>query len=540
MVGVLLLSLAGAAEWRIVQRVEVDLQPPGRGLTLHPTTRVGDSVRSEELDEAGADLRRQLAGRGYLWANVLVDTSAVDGGVRVRFRIDRGSQARVGGWAIGDGDSMAGLLCRLPGRGTRFEPEVVRQAVESYERWYESQGYPLVLVRCAALRESVPFVFPVLVAETGPRVWLSFVEFAGDLGTRPALLSRQTRFVPGWFTRAAVAAGRRNLQNSRLVRVESVAVVQRDSAYGLRFWVTTERSNRASGGVGYDPEAGRLIGSVQLHAMNLFDTGRRLEAGWHSAYARTGYALSYTEPWLFGTGIDLCGSVRHETDDTTVAKTGLALAASGSTRAGPVLFLETGLDFVTDLSARLDARTTWVGTGLRIDTRDHPTNPVSGLALSVSSRAGMRAQDTMPAGLVSRNEAGLDGVLRLRSRLVLSGDLVGRVVSSARKLSRYELYELGGVRSLRGYRDGEFGSDRTAVLRAELRYLPNRQSRIYPFLDCGLFSDIDQGRWQLASGWGVGVRAETRGLGVLGVDYGIRLNDSPLKGKVHFSFEAGF
>lgn len=536
--GVLLLGLAGAAEYRIVRRAEIEVRPHGRGSALDPGVKVGDSVRAEELVDAAGDLRRQLAEHGYLWSAVVVDTSVVDEGWRVLFRVDRGPRARVGGWVLENDDSMAGRHCRLPRRGTRVDPGVLQQAAEACERSYESRGYPLVQVRCVALRESIPFVYPVLDAEPGPRVWLSFVEFAGSPGARPALLSRRARFVPGWFTRASVTAGRRNLQSSGLVRVESVAVTQRDSEYGLRFWVTAGRSNRASAGAGYDPEARRLVGSAQLHAMNLFDTGRRLDAGWYSAYARTGYALSYTEPLVFGTGIDVTGSIGHETEDTSVARTGLALAAAGATRPGPVVFLETGLDFVTDVSAELNARTTWVGTGLRLDTRDDSANPGGGLALSVGTRAGTRTQDTTRAGLVSRTEAGLGAVVPLHGRLVLSGDLVGRAVYSTDELSRYELYELGGVRSLRGYREGEFGSDRTGVLRAELRYLPDRQSRIYPFFDCGALVDHD--RWRLVSGWGLGLRAATRGLGVLGVDYGIPLSQSPLKGKVHFLFEASF
>ncbi len=505
---------------------------------LDPGLRVGDTVDIEELADANVRLRRQLAEQGYLWSAVTVDTSLAEEGLQVRFRIDRGPEARCGGWVLETDDSVTGLRRQLPGRQVRFGPQVVEQVIGRCERWYESQGYPFVQVRCTALRESIPFVFPTLDIASGPRVWLSFMEFTGSPGTRPALLAKHARFVPDWFSRAEVTASQQSLQRSGLVRVESAAVVRRDSTYGLRFWVTAERSNRASAGVGYDPAARRLLGSAQVRAANLFDTGRRLEVGWHSVYSRTGYNLSYTEPWVFGTGIDLTGSIRHETEDTTVAKTGLAFVAAATTRPGPVVSVETGLDFVTDATERLDARTTWVGTGLRFDTRDYPANPAGGLMLSVGTRAGTRAVDSTGARLVSRTETGLAGVVQMRNRLVLYGDLVGRMVYSSARLSRHERYELGGVGSLRGYRDGEFSSNWTGTTKAELRYLPDRQSRVYPFVDCGVFRD-DRGRWRLVSGWGLGVRAATRA-GVLGVDYGIPLSESPLRGKVHFLYEVSF
>ncbi|MEO0078997.1 MAG: BamA/TamA family outer membrane protein [candidate division WOR-3 bacterium] len=516
-------------------RVEVDARP--RGPVLDPAIRIGDTIDIGELTDASLRLRRQLAEQGYLWSTVAVETSVVKKGVCVRFRIDRGPAARCGGWSFEGNEDEVGFRPRLPGRRVRFGLPVVQQVTELSRRWYESRGYPFVQVRCAALRESIPFVFSIVHVVPGPRVWISFLEFAGSPGTRPALLARQVRFVPSWFSRAGVTASQRKLQRSGLVRVESVAVVQRDSAYGLRFWVVAERSNRASAGVGYDPAARRLLGSAQVRAANLFDTGRRLDAGWLSAYYRTGYNLSYTEPWVFGTGIDLTGRISHETEDTTVARTSFALLATGTTGPGPAVSFETGLDFLTDVSVRLASRTTWVGTGLRFDTRDYPANPTSGMVLSVGTRVGTRSLDSTRNGLISRPEVGIENVVPLRGRLLVYGDLVGRMVYSSATLSRYELVELGGAGSVRGYRDGQFRSDRTGVARLELRYLADRQSRVYPFFDCGVL--LEEERWRLVTSWGLGTRAATRA-GLFGLDFGVPVSESLLRGKVHFTYEVNF
>ncbi len=45
--------------------------------------------------------------------------------------------------------------------------------------------------------------------------------------------------------------------------------------------------------------------------------------------------------------------------------------------------------------------------------------------------------------------------------------------------------------------------------------------------------------WHVRPGYGAGIRFATQ-VGVLGLDYGIAFRDSPLRGKVHLSYDVEF
>jgi len=96
---------------------------------------------------------------------------------------------------------------------------------------------------------------------------------------------------------------------------------------------------------------------------------------------------------------------------------------------------------------------------------------------------------------------------------------------------------LGGPGTVRGYREDEFVSSRVGWFSTELRYSLDRTSSVYPFLEVGIYQDSLG--WQVKPGYGVGTRVATK-VGVLGFDYGVALRDSPLRGKVHLSYDLAF
>jgi outer membrane protein insertion porin family len=112
-----------------------------------------------------------------------------------------------------------------------------------------------------------------------------------------------------------------------------------------------------------------------------------------------------------------------------------------------------------------------------------------------------------------------------------------RAVYSAASLTEPELYRLGGPGTVRGYREDEFVSARLGWFTTEARYLLDRASSVYPFLDVGVYQDSSG--WQVRPGYGVGTKVATP-VGVLGLDYGVAFRDSPLHGKVHLSYDITF
>ncbi|MCX6840872.1 MAG: BamA/TamA family outer membrane protein [candidate division WOR-3 bacterium] len=537
----------------VITRVEILVSPPNRNLNLAPGISAGDSLGWDDLSRAEARVTEQLAAEGYLSAGVEADTTIRDDSLVVRFRVQTGKPARVGGWRIAGDDSLPveGLLRLLPGKGARFSRAMADHGAAAILRVHENSGYPFAVVTPLALAQESGFVYPALQVAAGPKVEIGFLEFAGRPGTKPELLKRVAGFSRRGYSHTVVAQWRQRLEQSGLVMVDSEAIVRAlgtvpvgeprgqspRSAYGVRFWVTGGRNNRASGVAGYSPEDHQLTGLVHIAFHNLFDTGRRLEADWRSAFARTSYRLSYTEPWVLGTPIDVTASAQQQTVDTTSAQTNLALAAQARAAAWTTVSFETGYDRFTDAPSEASAAVVWAGTGVVVDSRDFPANPRSGVRLSVLTKVGNRAVDSTHSDVVTHIELGLAGVLPLGPSVAWSNSVGGRAVYSAATLTEPELYRMGGPGTVRGYREDEFVSTRLGWFTSEVRYLLGRTSSAYPFLDVGVYQDLSG--WQVKPGYGVGTRVATP-VGVLGLDYGVAFRDSPLRGKVHLSYDVTF
>ncbi|MBM3313099.1 hypothetical protein FJY70_00740 [candidate division WOR-3 bacterium] len=464
--------------------------------------------------------------------------------------IQTGKTTRIGGWHLaGDtGVPTERLLRALPRRGTALSQTTVDRAAATILSLYDHRGYPFCAATPLTLTEQDGFVYPGFRVTSGPEVRVSYLEFIGGKGVKARVLERVTGFEPAGYSPARLSQWRRRLEQSGLVAVDSEAIVRRPGAdtlsealkadaYGVRFWVTARRVNRASGVVGYSPEDRRLTGLLQVTLRNLFDTGRRLEAGWRRAYSRTSYNLSYTEPWVLGTKVDVTAGVRQQTEDTTSAQTNLNLAASAGVAAWTTLGLETGYDRFSDVAKRTNVRSVWAGTGVTFDSRDLPANPRRGTRLSTLTKVGRRTTDSAQGHVVAQVELSLSEVLPISRSLAWLNTLGFKAAYSGASLTEPERYQLGGAGTLRGYREEQFVSTHVGWFATEPRYLPESASCLYPFFDVGVYQDSLG--WQVKPGYGAGARIGTRS-GVFALDYGIAWQDSPLRGKVHLGYEIAF
>jgi outer membrane protein assembly factor BamA len=531
--------LSALAASLTISRVETIVSPSNPSLRLATGLSVGDSLGSEALSQAKSRIADQLAADGYASADVEPETALRADSLVVTFRIQTGRPARIGGWRISTDSGVPAerLLRLLPARGTGFSRAVVDRVAASLLAAYENNSHPFAVVTPLALEQESGFVYPALQVAAGPRVQVGFLEFAGTPGTKPGLLERIAGFAPGSYSPITTARWRQSLEQSGLVVVDSQTIVGDERSHGLRFRVAGRHVNSASGVAGYSPSDRKFTGLLLVSFHNLFDTGRRLEAGWQSAFSRTSYRLSYTEPWVLGTSIDVTASARQQTIDTTSAQTNLALSARARAAAWTTVSFETGYDRYTDALSRTSANVVWAGTGVVLDLRDFPANPRSGVRLSALTKVGNRSTDSASSDAVTHVELGLNDVLPYGRSLAWSNSVGLRAVYSAAPLTASELYTLGGPGTVRGYREDEFVSARVGWFSTELRYSLDRTSSIYPFLDVGIFQDSLG--WQVEPGYGIGTRVATQ-VGVLGFDYGVAFRDSPLRGKVHLSYDVLF
>lgn len=534
----LLVSLSvgelGARDQRIVS-----LSVEGRGLpgSVSPGFHLGDSVNSAMIEKGKEKIRQWLFDRGF-WANkVAVEVTIDDGGLKVRYFIDSIIRARFGGWLFNGGDAriQEKVARSLPSKKKILSSKVINRAEERVATVYREAGFPWARAVVTGIDETAGFLYPVIQIDTGPKVIIKFITFDSKLRISAPLLIHYTGFKKdAVYSSRVVERWRRGLERSGWVKVDSADMVMRaDGSYGTRYWISASRSGEFFGIAGYLSEERRLTGWVRLRLFNLMGSGRKIEGEWQSIGGFSHYRLIYSQPWVFHLPIELSGAVEQNVFDTSYSFTTLSI--TGGFTVGDAGFIaSTGLDRTL---GRDNSRTRWLGSGVTFDSRDHSGNPRRGLWVGVYSRAGQRDNGTK-SSVITKIEIDLEPVIPLVGNYVLVNHFATRVAFAQYEMSAPELYRMGGILSVRGYRDGAFLTARAGWWNCELRYNFSTGSRVQIFFDSGAFQN-QSSEYQTIAGYGAGGRWETK-VGILGIDYGMAWGRSFGESKIHLSFEAGF
>ena len=504
--------------------------------------RPGEPLSDSLLTLDRLSILRTYAASGFYWTTVETVQRPVGRKVELEFRIHEGPRARLGEVRLAGNHLISAVRLRqlLPVRTGWFTEAGITQNVEAVLDFYGDHGFPFCSVLPESLIRRDTIVSYALAIHEGSEVRLMEVRFSGQFVTRPALLRRLLALKTGIvYSEAETRTRVARFATDPLLTVTGYQLRQTDHDYWLDVAIRETRTNRILGSAAYSAADHELVGQFDLNLANLFGTRRSVTLDWQGSPGRQDFNFAYLEPWLLGTSIDIRLGVQHRIRDTSFAATNLDLAGLIKVSELLHLNLETGYELVAAGTGLQSARTWWVGSGLEGDDRDNRLNPKRGVYASLSTRVGSRSLDT---GAIQTLGRGLFDALAVipvarRTSLALGAHLRGLVTSDT--VYDYDLFELGGASSVRGYREGELKTSRGAWLNAESRYLLGPAARVYPFLDCAVIRETSGYHWHLA--YGAGLRVGSR-LGVFGLDYGIpvRTGSNPLNGKVHFSLQTEF
>ena len=128
----------------------------------------------------------------------------------------------------------------------------------------------------------------------------------------------------------------------------------------------------------------------------------------------------------------------------------------------------------------------------------------------------------------------------LGKQFVLEFDVNANVIEK-KQLTEFEVYELGGAKSLRGFNENTFSGFRVGWSDIEIRYLFGRNSRFFAFGAYG-YVENKQYKYNDLFSFGFGLRTQTK-IGILGIDYGLGIQNremrNPLDGIIHIGIETG-
>ncbi len=468
--------------------------------------------------------------------------------------------------------------------GLTYTDDLLERSIDQILTLYDENGFPYCQVSPTDFKITREGELSFLLkVEEGPRVKISKIEFEGLKNTKERVIRRELGKSPlGFFSQSKLNRIVERLKRlSYIENVEEVSLfAENDAVSGLRpenavlkIRLMERKNNSFSGILGYVPspvsfgavpssgrKKGHLSGRMDLIFDNIFGTGRMMELNWYKKDPYSShFSFSYREPWILGLPPTL-ELVMNQTDyDSTYLQISLDFGLLFNPLEKISWDLQVGWEKVVPGSAGKaylpHSRKYKAGVRLSINLLDHPGNPRKGLFHRTQVTYG-RKRNYSTLDFTPKKEVVYDTKFSLdlnhflptfhKQTLMTGMHLRGMTTDEESddplgSVPFPEQFKLGGINSLRGYREEEFFGTKVAWTNLEYRFLWGPDSRFFIFADYGYFfrkaRSIEEESFRKISGkrlgYGFGIRIDSKA-GLLGIDYGIGEKDRLSEGKIHF------
>lgn len=442
------------------------------------------------------------------------------------------------------------------------------QSIENILHYFEENGYPFVKVIINSVylkkdEENDKTLADVkLSVQKGNLSRIDKVEIKGNNFTNENVILRELRLTKGEiYSQKKIDEFPSRINRLRFFEpVPSPQYYINSKGEGVLVIEVKEKpTNNFDGIIGYIPgtkenEKGYLTGLINISLRNLFGTGRAAALRWNK-FGRNSQELElkYLEPWLLSLPFNISGNLYQRIQDSTYVQRKFNGEIEYLATEDISASLIVGTESVIPTERTIPVFTVYnssiltTGLNLKIDTRDDPYSPLSGL-LFINSYLFSRKNINGPAQFITPNlnreidlqriSFDFDIFFQLFSRQVLALSINGRELRGP-SFENSDLFRLGGTSTLRGYREEQFLGSRILWTNFEYRFLLTRRTFAFAFFDTGYYlrnAEPERNILKLEDflyGYGLGLNLETE-LGVLAVSFALGEGDSFTDGKIHF------
>jgi outer membrane protein insertion porin family len=531
----------------------------------------GTKLDSLQLDSAQIHILKNFAQHGYFYgtAEVAVTENIKDtSSVNILITVKEGRPALIRKIVIENPDSMdlrsASAFAFLEGR--IFNKNEIEKNINEWLSGLENKGYPFARVIITSVdivsEKERHYADIRIFLERGILSRISKVSVSGNTSTNDNVIIRELRLDRNQlYSQNQIEEFPRRLNRLRFFDPVQTPefYLNSDNEGVLVINVKEKQTNNFDGIIGYMPPAGNqqtgyLTGLVNVSMRNLFGTGRAAAIRWQQ-YDRHSQEmeLRYLEPWILNYPFNISGGLFQRKQDTSYVQRRyegmLEFLATEDISAGVTILSENVIPSLFDPPrfTVYNSSSLTTGLNLKIDTRDDPYAPLSGL-LFLNSYSFQRKKISGPAEFIApttttrlnfqRISADFSFFYQIFNRQVAALGIHGRELRGS-SFEESDLFRLGGTNTLRGYRENQFLGSRILWANIEYRLLLSRRTFAFLFFDTGYYERKEElqrnipGIKSYKSGYGAGINLET-GIGVLAVSYALAAGDSFSDGKIHF------
>jgi len=456
-------------------------------------------------------------------------------------------------------------------RSRVFSPAEIRKDLLKVIQHYENSGFPFARIDLDSLAFQNDKAVLYFKSSPGPKITIDTVINKGNLNVSPEILYYLTGIFPGTnynesaLRRIEILAG-----SHAFIREKQTAEVSFDKNKATVYvYFDKKPVNSFDGIVGFMPDyqdEGKLFltGELMLNVTNSLMLGENIRLKWkqpqrNSQDLKTGLTI----PWLIYVPLGMAWDFSLQKKDSTYVTAGnrflLFYGTSPLSRTGAyVQYTSSSLidaqkfSQTSSLPPVNDMKYSALGIMSEQNKTNSLVNPSRGIKLMADLSAGKKTiiknpildeamyEDIELSSLKYTAQTDLEFYLPIRGQSVLFCRNHSGIMRNPSLLIN-ELFQLGGLATLRGFDENRFYSSLYSVQTFEYRYLFEQNSRFVIFADLAYIERDTHEDFliQRAAGVGAGITLET-GQGVFSLYFGVgKINKDAFdfkSSKIHFGY----
>ncbi len=440
---------------------------------------------------------------------------------------------------------------------TLSDPNEINHEIERVLSHLENHGHPFAVVQIDSANIHEERIRLKLSVDPGIEIRYDSIGVEPSNLLSPRFASRYFGLGQGQlYSERALNQISEKSKNLTFAQLKNVEVSYQLKKAQVQLDFEPIKSNTIDGILGMVPREDGGVefnGEFNLKLTNLFRSAKALEFHWERLRPETQTLnASYVHPVLLGSPLDLRLAFDQLKQDTAFSNRSLVVGLDYY----PMPRLKMNVNYENKLGNQLDEMSVesgdftidTYGLGITYQSLDSRINPTDGIKAEGLLGIGNKEIDG-DNGAANRStqydiRSTFDIYKSLSRRSVFYINLQGGMLVNE-YLYLNDLYRLGGLRSIRGFNEGEFFASQYAVGRAEWRFFIDEESYLVTFFDQGFLSyEILSGSYDdRASGLGIGMQMNTAG-GIFQVLYGLGKRKGERfsfdSSKIHFGYTAIF
>ena len=400
-----------------------------------------------------------------------------------------------------------------------IEINEIENKIENTINYFENNGYPF----CSIQLKDIEFIDGKVNCKVelykNKQIKIDSVIVKGNAKISKKYLQRYLNIKPGdLYNEKKISQISRSINNLNfLTETQESDVLFYEDKIKIILYVDKKQASRFDGILGVIPEdktSGRLLltGELNLFLVNSLAHGETMGFAWQKTDDETqNIDLILDYPYVFNTILGIGANFNLLKQDTSYLnlrfKGLLNFILSNNNKLS--LFLEnktSSLLSVTEyinttvLPPFADTKLTLYGIGLNLRSTDRFYSPMNGYVVYIEGSVGekkIERNSKLPQNIYDdlelnslqiESQLSIETFIKIRKRTSLKIANQTKYISNE-NLFANELYRFGGLKSIRGFKEGELYADFLNVSTVQLNYYYEKYSSFYLFSDFAYYEN---------------------------------------------------